>query len=270
MLESGPLGDGLRGLVYPLFKKLWRTHFVPLLALRSADQYTERMIERCDTPLIQADFDRLAAFSQDGWDHNSHYHRFLLRHVPPHCQQVLEVGCGSGSFARLLATRAEHVLALDVSPQMIRLAKERSQQYTNIAFHVADVMDWEFPSDHFDCIVSIATLHHLPLEEMLNKMKRALRVNGVLLILDLYQESLAGSFTSLATIPVNLMLKYLNTGHIKEPPEVRAAWAEHGKHDVYLTLSHLRQRSRVLFPGVKIRKHLLWRYSLIWKKTASL
>ncbi len=134
---------------------------------------------------------------------------------------------------------------------------------------MADALSWEFPSNHFDCIVSIATLHHLPLEEMLLNMKRALRVNGVLLILDLYRESFAGSFTSLAAIPVSLLLKYLNTGRFKEPPEVRAAWSEHGKHDTYLTLSEVRQRCSMLLPGVKIRKHLLWRYSLMWKKTAA-
>jgi ubiquinone/menaquinone biosynthesis C-methylase UbiE len=225
------------------------------------------MKHRSDSSLIQADFDRLAAFSQDGWDHNRHYHRFLLKHVPPHCQQALEVGCGGGTFARLLATRTQQVLALDVSPQMIRLARERSEQYKNIEFHVADALSWNYPADHFDCILSIATLHHLPLEEMLAHMKRALRVNGMLLILDLYQESLTGAFTTLAAIPVDLMLKYLNTGRINEPQEVRAAWAEHGKHDTYLTLSAIRQRCQVLLPGVKIRKHLLWRYSLVWKKT---
>ena len=173
-----------------------------------------------------------------------------MRHVPQPCLQALEVGCGSGAFARLLAKRAEQVLALDVSPQMIRLARERSQQYPNITFHMADALSWEFPSNHFDCIVSIATLHHVPLEEMLLKMKRALRVNGVLLVLDLYQESLSGVFTSLPAIPINLILKYLNTGRFKEPPEVRAAWAEHGKHDTYLTLSELRQRCHIVLPGV--------------------
>jgi len=227
------------------------------------------MTDRNDISLIQADFDRLAAFSTEEWDHNSHYHRFLLRHVPPHCSQALELGCGSGTFARLLATRAQQVLALDVSPQMIRLGRERSQQYANSEFQVADAVVWQFPPEHFDCIVSIATLHHLPLEAMLTKMKRALRVNGVLLVLDLYQESLAGAFTTLAALPVSLILTYLNTGRFTEPPEVRAAWAEHGKHDSYLPLSQLRHRCPVLLPGVKIRKHLLWRYSLMWKKTAA-
>jgi ubiquinone/menaquinone biosynthesis C-methylase UbiE len=150
---------------------------------------------------------------------------------------------------------------------MVRQARERSEQYKNIEFYVADALSWNYPADHFDCIVSIATLHHLPLEEMLAHMKRSLRVNGALLILDLYQESLPGAFTTLAAIPVDLALKYLNTGRFKEPSEVRAAWAEHGRHDRYLTLSELRRRCLVLLPGVKIRKHLLWRYSLVWKKT---
>ncbi len=113
------------------------------------------------------------------------------------------------------------------------------------------------------------TLANMPLEEMLLNMKHALKFNGVLLILDLYQESLPGSFTSLATFPLSLMLKYLNTGRFREPPEVRAAWAEHGKHDTYLTLFELRQRCHMLLPGAKIRKHLLWRYSLVWQKTAA-
>jgi ubiquinone/menaquinone biosynthesis C-methylase UbiE len=227
------------------------------------------MIDHPNISQVQADFDRLAAFSQDGWNHNSHYHHFLLKHIPPHCQQALEIGCGSGAFARLLASRAEQVLALDVSPLMIRLAQERSNHYPNITFRVTDALSWELPSDRFDCIVLIATLHHLPLEEMLLKMKDALRINGVLLVLDLFQETLLGSFTSLAAIPVSLVLKYLNTGRFKESPEARAAWAEHSKHDTYLTLSELRRRCHMLLPSVKIRKHLLWRYSLVWKKTAA-
>lgn len=228
------------------------------------------MIDRPDNSQIQDDFDQLAAFSQGGWNHNSHYYNFLLRHVPSHCQQALEIGCGSGAFARLLAAQSEQVLALDVSPQMIHLAQERSQQNSNITFQLTDALTWEFPSDRFDCIVSIATMHHVPLEEMFLKMKQALRVNGILLILDLYQESFVGSFTSLAAIPVNLMLQYFNTGRFREPPEVRAAWTEHGKHDTYMTLSELRRRCQILLPGVKISKHLLWRYSLVWKKTADL
>jgi ubiquinone/menaquinone biosynthesis C-methylase UbiE len=201
-----------------------------------ADLYSKVMTHHNDISLIQADFDRLAAFSEEGWNHNNHYHDFLLRHVPPQCSQALELGCGSGTFARLLATRAEQVLALDLSPQMIRIARERSSQYANIDFQIADALVWDFPAEYFDCIVSIATLHHLPLEETLAKMMSALKVNGVLLVLDLYQETLPGAFTSLVTFPASLILKYLKTGRLKDSPEVRAAWAEHAKRDSYWKL----------------------------------
>ena len=231
-------------------------------------KYGDIMAEHIDASLIRADFDQLALLEREGWNHNSHYHSFLLRRVPSHCRRALELGCGTGSFARLLATRAEEVLALDLSPQMVRLARERSREHTNIDFRVADALAWDFPAEQFDCIVSIATLHHMPLEEMLVKMKQALTVKGVLLVLDLYQASPSDAFTLLAAVPINLALKYLKTGHLREPQEVREAWAEHGQHDSYLTLSQLRQRCQAVLPGAKIRRHLLWRYSLIWRKPA--
>ena len=222
-----------------------------------------------DPRTIQTDFDRLALVAQaDGNDHNSHYHGFLLKQIAPHCQNALEIGCGAGAFARLLATRTEHVLALDLSPEMLRLANTRSAQFKNIDFQLADVMQYDLPPNHFDCIVSIATLHHLPMETMLSKMKNALKQNGTLLVLDLFQgESLADILTSAVAVPVNILLKLIQTGRLKESPEVRAAWNDHGQRDVYLTLSQVRQLSAALLPGAQVKRHLLWRYSLIWRKT---
>src|SRR6185295_10544004 len=148
---------------------------------------------------IQEDFDRIALVSDDGATHNDHYHNFLLRQLPANCQRVLEIGCGTGTFSRRLAARSEavsagiqsatgtHVLALDLSPEMIRLARERSAQFANLEFQLADVLQWPFPADSFDCIASIATLHHLPLSEALSKMKTALKPGGILLILDLFE-----------------------------------------------------------------------------------
>jgi SAM-dependent methyltransferase len=98
------------------------------------------MPDYVDMQTIQADFDRLALLSDEGWNHNNHYHNFLLRHVPPHSGDVLEIGCGTGAFARLLAERADHVTALDLSPQMIRIARERSKQYPEIDYEIADVL----------------------------------------------------------------------------------------------------------------------------------
>ena len=224
------------------------------------------MSDHVDMSVIQADFDRIALFSTDGWDHNSHYHNFLLKHIPAQCGNVLEVGCGAGAFARLLAKRADSVLALDLSPQMIQLARERSKPYPNIDFQVADALAWEFPIEQFDCIISIATLHHLPMEIMLAKMKAALKINGTLLILDLFKERPSDMYADLFAIPVNIVLKSLKTRRIKEPLEAQKAWAEHGQRDSYLILPQIRRVCTSVLPGARMRRHLLWRYSIVWQK----
>jgi ubiquinone/menaquinone biosynthesis C-methylase UbiE len=156
---------------------------------------------------VQQDFDRIALVSEDGGAHNDHYHSFLLQHLPSNCHRALEIGCGTGAFARRMAKRSEHVLALDLSPEMIRLARERSTQFPNIEFRLADVLELTLPAGSFDAIASIATLHHLPLTEVLLKMKSALKPGGVLLILDLFEPAgLSDSISNLLAIPVSVSL----------------------------------------------------------------
>lgn len=216
---------------------------------------------------IRADFDRIALLSDDEWNHNSDYHAFLLNHVPLHCAQALEIGCGTGGFAQLLAQRAERVVALDLAPQMIRIARDRARQVANIEFQVADAATWQFPDEQFDCIVSIATLHHLPLGEMLCKIKRSLTVNGILLVLDLFRgEGPSDVFASMLAAPVSAALKLIKLGRLREPAQVRAAWDAHGRHDSYLSLSEIRVTCEGILPGAVVTRHLLWRYSIIWKK----
>ena len=222
-----------------------------------------------DAGIIQTDFDRLALLSRDGWDHNSHYGDFLLKHIPKNCESALEIGCGTGAFARLMAKRAGRVLALDLSPQMIQIARERSGEYANIDFRVANVLEWKFPAGQFDCVASIATLHHLPMEEMLTKMKGVLKANGTLLVLDLFQgEGLPDVLRSALAVLVSTILKLLKTGRVRPSRAEREAWAEHGQRDVYLTLSQVRKICADVLPGAQVRKHLLWRYSIIWKRAA--
>lgn len=220
------------------------------------------------TPIIRAEFDRIALLAGDeGWTQNSHYHDFLLRHVPSNCGKVLEIGCGTGAFSRRLAERSEQVLALDLSPEMIRLARERSRKFANIDFQVDDAVARDFPDEEFDCIATIATMHHLPFPLMLSKMKRALKPDGVILILDLDEpEGIYGTLSYVMAMPVSVGLRLLKRRQLRPPAEVRRAWAEHAKYDSYLTLSEVRAMCAETLPGARVRKHLLWRYSVIWQK----
>jgi len=219
------------------------------------------------TELIRTDFDHLALLDDGGWTHNNHYHPFLLRHVPARCKSALEIGCGAGAFSRQLAERSERVLGLDLAPEMVRLAQERSRSYPNVEYQVADVLQWDFPREEYDCIASIATFHHLPLDVMLQKAKDALKPGGVLLVLDLFKSEWPDEFLmDCAAIPASAILKLVKTGHLREPQAVRDAWAAHGIHDVYMPLSAIRQTCERIIPGAEVRRHLLWRYSIVWKK----
>ena len=214
---------------------------------------------------LEADFDRLALFDDEGWTSNNHYHNFLLKHVPQNCENALEIGCGTGAFARRLAKRCEQVVALDLSSEMIRVARSRSSQFPNLEFQQADAIQWDFPESHFDYICSIATLHHLQQRELLVKMKDALKPRGVLVILDLVESnSLAERLLDLIGLGVSGSLRLIHNGRLKPPPEVRKAWEQHGSHDSYSTVVEMRALAREILPGSRVRRHLLWRYSLVY------
>jgi 2-polyprenyl-3-methyl-5-hydroxy-6-metoxy-1,4-benzoquinol methylase len=224
---------------------------------------------------IEKDFDRLALLDDGGWTHNNHYHHFLLQHVPEPCLNALEVGCGTGAFSRQLGTRSQHVLAIDLSSEMVRVARDRSPQSANIEFRIADVMATELPQSHFDCIATIATLHHMPLHEIILKLKQALKPGGVLLVLDLFEpernlltpNGLADASLNFVAMGASVMFGFINNGRLKPPREAQAAWEAHGHTDSYPSMDQLRKLAAEILPGAMVRKHLLWRYSLIWRRS---
>lgn len=222
------------------------------------------------TPQIQADFDRLAELDDGRWDHNRHYHGFLLRFLPQTRELALEVGCGTGSFARCLAGHFAHVRAIDLSPEMIHRARELTRALANVEFRQGDICTCELPAGTFDCIALIATLHHLPLEHTLQRLAAALRPGGVLLVLDLYKPRTLADWTwSAWAYPWSLLLRTWKLGRLRDDPEVRRAWSEHARHDVYPTLAEMRSLGERLLPGANLRRHLFWRYSLVWQKPAA-
>ena len=52
----------------------------------------------------------------------------------------------------------------------------------------------------------------------------------------------------------------------KQSPAAIAAMREHLRTDKYLTLSEARRIYQILLPGATVRKHLFWRYSMVWEK----
>lgn len=209
---------------------------------------------------VRADFDAIARLSPASPRPDALTRR-LLGHLPARCGEILEIGCGTGEATRFAAARADRVVALDFSPEMVRIARERSADHPNIDYHVADATVWDYPEARFDAVVSISTLHHLPLEPMIGAMARTLRPGGVLLILDLLDRSHPGY------LPLNA-LALLPTLLHPQSAELRRAYREHGAHDVYLRPREARALYARHLPRARVRHHLRWRYSVVWRRPA--
>lgn len=221
---------------------------------------------------VREDFDRIALLTErHGGAHGAYaYHRYLLRRLPARCGRALEVGCGSGEFTRLLAARAGSVLAVDLSPEMIRLATQASSARANVEYVLGDFMRLPLPPEEFDCAVSLATLHHLPLDEALPRLTAALRPGGVLVIHDLIaDDGLADTLLNVPAYAAAGARRLWRTGCLRAPAEVRRAWAEHGAGETYLTPDGVREMCRRHLPGAHFRRHLLWRYTVTWHKPAA-
>jgi ubiquinone/menaquinone biosynthesis C-methylase UbiE len=215
---------------------------------------------------IEADFDRLALLDDEGWTVNKHYHNLLLSYVPQNCEIALEIGCGTGAFARRLATHCNRVIALDLSNDMIRVARSRSSQFDNVEFQLADATTWDFPQSHFDFVCSIATLHHLNQRELFARMKDSLKPGGTLAVLDLVESnSWVERILDFVALGVSGCLRLIHNGRLQPPPEVRKAWEQHGKHDFYTTMADMRALANEILPGATVTRRLLWRYTLIYR-----
>ena len=76
--------------------------------------------------------------------------------------RVLEIGCGSGCFSRLLAGIADKVVALDISPLAITRARSLSTGPEEIDFRVANIMEYDPVGEGpWNLIVMSETIYYL-------------------------------------------------------------------------------------------------------------
>ncbi|PZV19070.1 MAG: SAM-dependent methyltransferase [Pseudanabaena sp.] len=194
------------------------------------------------------------------WDHNSHFHNYLLCQFPSKIERALDIGCGLGLLALKLAERAEIVDALDADAAIL---KEASTQHSasNIFYQHADFLEADLPKDSYDAIVSIASLHHMDLEVALKKIKRLLRPSGKLIILGLYRErTILDYMYSLISIPFNLFYSSWHHASTVMPRKVAPL------RPAQLSLKEIKVMANTLIPGCRLQRHIFWRYSLIWQK----
>jgi SAM-dependent methyltransferase len=89
--------------------------------------------------------------------------------------RVLEVGCGPGELAaRVQDELAAEVVAVDISPRMVELARARG-----IDTRLGDVQELPFADGEFDCAIAAWVLYHVPdVDRALAELARVLRGGG--------------------------------------------------------------------------------------------
>ena len=92
---------------------------------------------------------------------------------------VLELGCGAGYFTRELARSGADIVAIDVSPELLEIARSNCSA-PNVRYEIQNAYELSYPDAGFDSVVGSSVLHHLETEEALREIYRVLKPSGTI------------------------------------------------------------------------------------------
>lgn len=108
--------------------------------------------------IVKEHFDRIApdydAFKRRNKYYYDHIKAFVRRHVRPH-SRVLEIGCGTGEI--LSQTQASRAVGIDISGEMIKLARAK---FLDLTFIHSSLEESEL-KEKFDFILMTDLIHHV-------------------------------------------------------------------------------------------------------------
>ena len=102
----------------------------------------------------------------------------LSKHLGPG-MSVLELGCGTGYFTRELARSRADIVAIDVSPELLEIAKTNTSA-PNVRYEIQNAYELNYADVVFDSVVGSSVLHHLELEMALREIYRVLKPGGTI------------------------------------------------------------------------------------------
>jgi SAM-dependent methyltransferase len=218
-------------------------------AARSAAQSFDR---------TAADYDRLGDLTE-----NDSFGSWLVSVLPPVGERALDLGCGTGRHAVLLAEHFTHVDAIDLSLPMIEIARAKRSR-PNIAYQQADLLETS-GSGEYDLLLSVMTLHHVPdLQAAFAHIKDLLAPGGRIVLVDSYpaESALRRLVPLRPRLHAGAVLR-LGKNLVRRGPGTaweiyrlltRREWLDHRVSDRFFSPEELEQCCAALFPGCKTER----------------
>jgi ubiquinone/menaquinone biosynthesis C-methylase UbiE len=105
----------------------------------------------------------------------------LLRDVRG--KTVLDLGCGTGENTVVLVTRGARVIGIDISPDLIAIARKRlSDANLDASLTIGDAYHTGLPDESVDVVFCMALIHHLDIRLVRDEMRRVLRRGGIVIL----------------------------------------------------------------------------------------
>lgn len=189
------------------------------------------------------------------WNHNTHYHRVVLRALPPGARQALDVGCGDGDLLAELASHVPTVVGIDADAGVVGRARHTVPQAT---VEHGDFLAFPFDASSFDLVTAVASVHHMDLETALRRMADLVAPGGVIVVVGLARPtSSLDRAADAAGVVIGAVLRLLLGYREVQAPTV---WPPP------LSYAECRRVCLQVLPGARFRRRLLFRYTVEWTR----
>ena len=204
------------------------------------------------------------------WNHNEHFHGWILRNLPARRNVAMDVGCGKGVLAGKLATQFAHVTGIDRNEGMAAAASARLRGVPQVSIQRCDFAHLSSTAGDggADLITMVAVLHHLDLDDALARIPRLVAPGGRLLVVGIARpDSLADLAFDVVSGAANPVMGMIKHPRAVRPPE-RAVETQPvvPMMDPTTTFAEVTNAARAHLPGSTVRRRLFFRYTLLWEK----
>jgi len=194
---------------------------------------------------------------KNSWNHNYAYNRWVSKKIGKR-NSILDVGCGEGTLALYLRTDDNDILGIDISDSSIQKANKKNL-YSNVSFVLTTFEEFQANNERFDAIVFVASIHHMDMVNAIDKAKKLLAKNGVLIIVGLAKPSnLFDWIVELVRIIPSKIVSSIKKNTTSEELDIDVSYE-------FPTMKKVRQICKEKLCGYTLRYGLHYRYLLSWE-----